>query len=131
MEITFARLFAANVHDRLFCKLQKRPFPTLKIITGSVIAIHYSKYSKLLEDPEDQLILDNNEVVEDARNTRNTKKVENIVERGETKDVGKVGNIGDTGDAGDIKDKKAGRSNKRGDQEESKVSNNERSDGED
>ncbi len=39
-------------------------------MTGSIIAISYSKYGKLLKGREDQLMLDNNEIAEDVGDAR-------------------------------------------------------------
>ncbi len=66
-EITFACFSAPNVHYGLFGELQERPPPALQITTRRVIATHDSKYGKLLMSPEDQLMLDNNEIVRDVR----------------------------------------------------------------
>lgn len=109
--MTFACLFAANVHYGLFGELQERPLPTLT--TGSVIAIHYSKYGKLLRGLKDQLILDNDEIARD---------VDNIGDAGKAKDVEGQGdrNVGDAEDVRNVVDKKMGSGNERGDQENSK-----------
>ncbi len=78
-------------------------------MTGSVIATHYSKYGKLLEGQEGQLMLDNNKIVGDIE------KAEDVGNEGNTRDVGEAGNAGDAGDAGDTRDKEAGRGNERRD----------------
>lgn len=123
--MNFACLFTANIHYGLFGKLQEGPLPTLQITTGSVIATHYSKYSKILEGLKDQLMLDNDKIVGDAGDVREKKAGSDnkrgdqedaevgIDEKGDGRDqeVGKVGydRVGDRVDIGRVsKDVKVG-----------------------
>lgn len=75
---------------------------------GRVIAIYYDKYGKLLEAAEDQLMLDNDQIVKDKKDTE---KAENVGDRGDIRDVGEAGNARDAGDVRDVGDKEASRGN--------------------
>lgn len=112
--MTFAWLSTANVHYRLFGQFQEKLPPALQIMTKSVIAIYYSKYGKLFEDLEDQLMLDNDKIV------GNTRTTENVGDGGDTRDVGKVRNFEDTGN------KEASRGNKGGEHKDVEVGNDEK-----
>lgn len=115
--MTFARLSTANVYYGPYDKLQERPPPTLQIMIGSVIATHYGKYGKLLEGPEDQPILNNDEITGDVRDAKKAEdakdagKVKDKGDGGDTRDAGEAGNAKDVGDPGDVGDKEAGRGN--------------------
>lgn len=73
--MTFVCLFIANIYYGLFDELQKRPPLIFQIITGSIIATYYGKYGELLEGPEDQLILDNDEKTRDIGDIRKTEDI--------------------------------------------------------
>ncbi len=123
LEITFARFFTANVYYGHFGELQKRPPPALRITTGSVITIHYSKYGKLLEGLEDQLILDNDEIAGDTREAGKAEDEEDK-EAGKGNDGAVDGGDqedGEVGKAGDGGDKKVGKAGDGGDQETGKA----------
>lgn len=86
-------------------------------MNGSVIATHYGKYCKLLESSKNQLILDNDKIIRDARDTSNIRKAEDGGDGGD-------GNVGDARDNGDVVNKKAGNGNEKKDQENAEVMNN-------
>lgn len=88
----FARLSAANVHYGPFGKLQEELLPALRIMTRSVIAIHYSKYGELLEGPEDKPMLDNDVIAGDVGDAEKAGDVEKV---GDIRNIEKVGKARD------------------------------------
>ncbi len=111
-KITFACLSVANIYYGPFGELQERLPSALQITTGSVIATHYSKYGELLEGPEDQLILDNNDIAEDVGNAE---KPENEEDKKTSKDNNRAV------DGEDQKDSKVGKASDGENQEVSKA----------
>lgn len=107
-EITFAHLSTANLYYGLFSELQEGPSPTFRIIIVSIITPDYSKYGELIEGPEDQLTLDNNEIAGDVGDVR---KAEDKEETRNTGDTEEAGNAGDVEDARDVANKEAGKYN--------------------
>lgn len=91
-------------------------------MTGSVIATHHGKYGKLLKGPEDQLMIDNNEIAGNAGGIGDAKTAKNAGDGGDTGDAGRAVNTRDTGEAGD---KEVGRGNKGGKQKDAEVGNHE------
>lgn len=87
----------------------------------NVIAIYCNKYSKLLEGLENQLMLNNNEIVGDAKVA---KKAEDIGDGGDTRNTGETGKIRDARNTKDARVKKAGRGNKKRKQENIEIGNN-------
>lgn len=112
--MTFAYLSAANVHHRLIDKLQEGPLLALQITIVSVITIHYGKYGEIFEGPEDQLMLDMDEIARDRRDVADARTAENAKDGENTGDVGEIGNVGDAGVTSEAGDKEVGKGNKGG-----------------